>query len=323
MKQLLNQLTTNYHKFFADKTTFTIGLSGGMDSVLLLNLFAQLRLMLPIQVNAVHVNHGISINADAWQNFCKKICQQLDIPLDVSCHKVARLGGESLENNARKVRYAVFKDYGASVIVLAHHQNDQIETLVSQMMRGSDIHNLASMSEIATKNQQLYWRPLLHTPRNVIEELVQNYKLDYVHDESNADTSYLRNFVRHQLVPKMLDWDKEVLTKLANVVKQLQQTAELVDEIAIDDFHRVCADRKTMYLDVTLFNELSPLRQINLLSYYIHLHQIGLPSRKRLSEFAHQVSSAKPDRHPCLLLDGGFMLLRNKNFIVMHAHYAN
>jgi tRNA(Ile)-lysidine synthase len=302
MRQLLDQLTAGYAKFFRNKTLFLLGLSGGMDSVLLLNLFAKLRQQLLIEVSAVHVNHGISANADNWEQFCVKACQQLNIPLEVSRVTVNKLGGESLENNARQLRYAAFKNYPEHVVVLAHHQNDQVETLISQLLRGSDIHNLAAMTDLSTRNGQLYWRPLLSTPRQEIESLVAKYKLQYIEDESNQDTSYLRNFVRHQLLPLILSWDTTVFSKLIGVTNQLQQTTQLLDEIALADFNQVKTGGDKIMLDVDKFTQLTSSRQINLLSYYIHLYKFKLPSRKKIIEFVRQVNFARWDKKPSLIL---------------------
>ena len=121
--------------------SYTIALSGGIDSVVLLFLLNQIKPYLPnsskLKFNALHINHGISKNAKQWQDFCNSLCDQLGINLTIATHQVTKLGGESLENNARQIRYNEFFNCQDDVIVLAHHQNDQVETILSQIYKHS------------------------------------------------------------------------------------------------------------------------------------------------------------------------------------------
>ncbi|MFN8769538.1 MAG: tRNA lysidine(34) synthetase TilS [Neisseriaceae bacterium] len=315
MDNLVNEIILNYQDIYADKGKFTVGLSGGIDSVFLLHLFAKIRDLLPITVDAVHVNHGISSHALQWEDFCKTLCARLQISLHISRYTITKSGGESLENNARKVRYDVFSKLDSEVIILAHHKNDQVETMLSQMLRGSDLHNIAAMKKFSKKYGKFFWRPLLSTSRSQIESFIKGHKISYINDESNYDTGYLRNFVRHKLLPEMLVWDNTIVNKLINVTTQLQETCNLLDEIGLDDLLAIQNDDDKKILSVEKFKLLSCNRQTNVLSYYINSQKLPLPSKNKIQEFCRQVNVSSWDRYPKLNLTEKMYLCKKKNDI--------
>jgi tRNA(Ile)-lysidine synthase len=292
-----------------------VALSGGIDSVFLLYVFAALREQRGLGLSALHVNHGLSANADHWTDFCVKLCAELAIPLRVSRVKVNKINGEGLENSARQARYREFAMSGAEVMVLAHHRDDQIETLLSQIMRGSDVHNLAGMQSVSRKQEQYLWRPLLQISKAQIKAAMQQNQLSNIEDESNLDCKYLRNFLRNQIIPQLIEFDGLVENRLIQSVTSLQEACALNDELAELD---LAAVETTGGLSKNKFLELSLLRQHNLLCYFIRIQQQGLPSKRRLMEFIRQVATAKADRHPALKLSLKDSLLLSKNLIFIN-----
>ncbi|MCC2625126.1 MAG: tilS [Burkholderiales bacterium] len=290
-----------------------VGLSGGVDSVVLLHILKQLRPQ--INLTAIHVNHSLSPNADAWGLFCQKFCGSLNIPLHIEKITITRSGGESLENQARLARHNILFQSNAEVIAMAHHQNDQVETILSQLFRGSDLHNIAAMHVISMRQGKILWRPLLKISRAQIEEYAKEFKLEYITDESNLDTSFLRNFIRHDVLPLLNKWDSNIVSKILNFNGQLQQTLAITDEVGGEDLARCCADRKD--IDVGLFKQLSNYRQINLLSQFIKSNNLPLPSSKQLIEFTKQAISSNWDRKPQLKLNNGVLLVKYKNNIYL------
>ncbi|MCE3269595.1 MAG: tilS, partial [Burkholderiales bacterium] len=206
---LLLEHVTQSSKLLASQN-ICIGLSGGIDSIVLLHILKHITPQ--INLSAVHINHNISANAKMWSKFCQEFCYSLNIPLHVENVNFNRHGGESLENLARIARYKVLLQAPADIIALAHHQDDQVETTLSQLLRGSDLHNIAGMHMVSNKQDKILWRPLLDISKAQIEEYAVLFGLKYINDESNLDTRFLRNFIRHDVLPLLTSWDKHVAT---------------------------------------------------------------------------------------------------------------
>ena len=172
-----------------------VALSGGVDSVVLLH-----RMKDRPGICAVHVHHGLSPNADAWAAFCRKLCRQWKIPLTVHRVKVSK-AGKGLEAAARDARYAVFRKEKADSIALAHHLDDQAETVLMNLLRGAGLRGAGGMQALARFGDKQLWRPLLDVPRAEILAYAKKHRLAWIEDESNADQSLTRNFVRLRLAP--------------------------------------------------------------------------------------------------------------------------
>jgi tRNA(Ile)-lysidine synthase len=171
-----------------------VGLSGGVDSVVLLH---QLK---DRGVSAIHVHHGLSANADAWADFCRSLCKRLGIPLSVVRVRV-RKSGKGLEAAAREARYAAFRKSSADVIALAHNLDDQAETVLMNLLRGAGVRGASGMAEESRLGAKRLWRPLLRTPRVDIEKYARENKLRWVEDDSNANQALTRNFIRRSVGP--------------------------------------------------------------------------------------------------------------------------
>jgi tRNA(Ile)-lysidine synthase len=171
-----------------------VALSGGMDSVVLLHLLKD------AGVRAVHVHHGLSPNADAWAAFCRKLCRRWGVPLTVRKVKVRR-AGMGLEAAAREARYAVFAALDADCIALAHHLDDQAETVLMNLLRGAGPRGAGGMRAMARFAGKRLARPLLEVPRERIADYARRHRLEWIEDESNADETLTRNFVRRRLAP--------------------------------------------------------------------------------------------------------------------------
>jgi tRNA(Ile)-lysidine synthase len=200
-----------------------VGLSGGVDSVVLLHVLSK-----KFPVTAVHVHHGLSPNADAWAAFCRKLCKRLGIPLIVRRVKVARRG-QGLEAAAREARYAVFKKIPAEVLVLAHHLDDQAETVLMNLLRGAGRRGASGMASASRLGEKTLLRPLLGVPREAIVAYAREQRLEWIEDESNADEALTRNFVRRRLGPllqqKYPNW-RENLARAARHFSQRDSEAQ-------------------------------------------------------------------------------------------------
>jgi tRNA(Ile)-lysidine synthase len=173
----------------------TVGLSGGVDSVVLLHKLRDVP-----GVSAIHVHHGLSPNADAWAAFCRRLCKRLGVPLTVRKVKVVKRG-EGLEAAARAARYEIFRKIPVDVLALAHHLDDQAETVLMNLLRGTGLRGARGMLPRSQFNEKTLLRPLLDTSRREIEAYARRHGLEWIEDESNADESLTRNFIRRRVGP--------------------------------------------------------------------------------------------------------------------------
>lgn len=219
-----------------------VALSGGRDSVCLLHILKELAPRLPFRLSAVHIHHGLRTEADADEAFCRQLCQSWQIPLQVYRVDVpsrVRETGETVEEAARVLRYEAFetliREQGAERIALAHHQQDQAETVLLHLLRGSALTGLCGMQP----RRLPYIRPLLEVPRAEIEAYISRHGLSYVEDASNQDTAYRRNHIRRQLLPLLQqEYNPEIVRTLAQMAAQLQEEEayleSLVPEVPAD-----------------------------------------------------------------------------------------
>ena len=203
LEQKAKQFIEKFHLLPAGSCV-VIGLSGGADSVALLDVLCSLREAYGLKLAAVHVHHGIRENAQADADFCRNLCREKQV--DFFCEyvdvpKLAKKQGLSEEEAGRKVRYQIFEEYRQKlqmdVIAVAHHQNDQAETILFQLFRGSGLRGLGGMQP----RRGNIIRPLLGVSRKEIEEYLKNKKIKYVTDETNACDEYSRNKIRHHVMP--------------------------------------------------------------------------------------------------------------------------
>ena len=276
-----------------------VGYSGGRDSAVLLDALATLGPPLGHAVSAVHVHHGLSANAGHWAQFCVKRCAQLGVACMVRRVDVPQAPSTSLEAEARHVRYDALaqaaRELGASVVVvaLAHHRNDQAETLLLQLLRGAGPHGLAAMPtlrEDAAGN--LWWRPLLDLPRTAIDAYARGRGLAWIDDESNADHRHARNAVRNVVFPALTTVARQAETTLARAAAHQAEAARLLDELAAQDAVGAYA-QGTLQRDA--LDALSAHRARNLLRWFLRSNGLPAPSTARLAAMLDQLRDARGD----------------------------
>jgi tRNA(Ile)-lysidine synthase len=176
------------------------GLSGGVDSVVLLHWLRELAPRQGYRLSAVHVHHGLSPNADAWARFCRKLCRDWGVPLVVRRVRI-RKQGKGLEAAAREARRAVFAGLKADAIALAHQLDDQAETVLLNLLRGAGTRGAAAMPAAGTLGAKLLLRPLLEVSRRQVLAYARQHALAWIEDESNRDDALTRNFLRLRVGP--------------------------------------------------------------------------------------------------------------------------
>lgn len=271
----------------------TVGFSGGLDSTVLLHATSRLVSDAGLGLSAFHVHHGISRHADDWADSCKNVCEQLGIPITVFRVEVPARTGEGIEAAARRLRHQAFSDHPADWVLLAHHADDQAETVLHNLLRGTGVRGAAAMPEARGR----VLRPLLGLGRDVLVEYAKNHQLKWVEDESNADLRYTRNFLRREIIPAIASRFPRIGEQFAAAAGRFGEAEALLDDLAALDLG---ACRPDFPLPLTLFRQLSDARTRNLLRAILGWHKLQPPDERRLKEFARQLRTAGTDRHPRL-----------------------
>lgn len=283
--------------------TLLLGLSGGLDSCVLLHLLARCRAVLGFELRALHVNHGISPNAPAWEDFCAERCRAAGVPFAAARVQVPRDGGLGLEAAARQLRYAALLGAGADAVVLAHHRDDQAETLLLQLLRGAGAAGLAAMPALreCTPGGPLLLRPLLEVPRTALLDYARQHALQWIEDESNLDLAYDRNYLRHAVMPALQARFPGASATLARSAGHLAEAAVLLRELAQQDAAQLT---DAAGLDVDGLRRLSRPRAANLLRHWLEGQGVLLPTR-RLQEALRQLCDARADAQLRIGMPGG------------------
>ncbi len=295
-KTLQYQLRTFLADIFLSQSLvnpkLVVGFSGGLDSCVLLHLLAECRQTLPFQLQAHHVHHGLSPNADAWADFCRGVCTKLNIPFTLSKVEINRNSGTGLEAAAREARYKALLASGADFICLAHHQDDQAETLLLQLARGAGVKGLAGMAGL---NKKLL-RPLLDVPRAVLERYAQQHQLAWIEDESNIDTKFDRNFVRHEVLPKLEKKYPAIRQTIGRAAQHMAEADLLLDELAeMDVANCQSSQHDSRQLALQPLAALSAVRIKNALRWWLAQHACDVPSAAQLQQISQQLLYAKAD----------------------------
>jgi tRNA(Ile)-lysidine synthase len=271
-----------------------LGLSGGVDSVALLSLLAELASGMRFSLRAVHVNHGISPNAASWAEFCTRLCARMQVPLQVQAVDIGPYRRLGLEAAARKVRYEVFSRVDADFVVLAHHRDDQAETLLLRLLRGSGLRGLAAMppARPLAGARAVLLRPLLGVARAEIEAYARERRLEWIEDESNADTVRHRNFLRHEVLPVLEKQFPAARAAIARAAANLAEARAVLDDLARGDLADCGGDDE---VDVRALQRLGEARAKNALRYWCDLHDIEPLSAARLTELLRQLKESRVD----------------------------
>lgn len=301
-------------QYVSEQNHLVLALSGGVDSVVLLQILAQISKQFTFNLSAVHVEHGISPNAKQWSDFCQNYCDALSIPLTIFHLSIKKQSQVSLEAAARQARYAIFKEIPADFIVLAHHLDDQVETLQLQLLRGTGLKGLAGMPIIRLLNpggSVKLFRPLLAVSRDTIQNYALLNKLTWVTDESNDDITYHRNFLRHQIFPLLEQRYPAYRETLARTSRHIGEAIQLLNDLAEDDSQSVVVAGD---IHIEQLRKLDFLRAKNLLRYVFSRHDIIQPSTQKLEEILRQLWMAKSDNRLHLVF-GEFEIRLYKNLV--------
>jgi len=296
-----------------------VGFSGGMDShVLLHSLRATAgKLGSDVAIHALHVNHGLSEQADYWQEHCGDVCEQLGIACTAIRVQVLN-SGSGWEAAARSARYLAFESFlnDSDLLLLAHHRDDQVETILYRLFRGSGLKGMAGMPESRPIADSMLIRPLLDYNRDELLLYAREHGLHWIEDESNNDARIDRNFIRHNLIPVIgKRWPG-----FARAIKRFARLAsvdfQLLGELAQIDLNDLCPDRSDS-IDLDRFRRYETHRQRNALLHWIENQSFASPPQSQLEELVDQLNVERPDAEQFVSWTGAEVRVYQRHAYIM------
>jgi len=274
-----------------------VGVSGGADSAMLALAAAHAARALGIELRLFHVHHGLQADADAWAAHVRTLGGMLGASVAQACVQVADDAGKGVEAAARDARYGALarlaREHDVSCVLLAHHRDDQAETVLLRLLRGAGPHGMAAMSAAVVRDGVCYLRPWLGTARAAIRaaasSLADAHGWQAVEDPTNADPRYTRAAVRTRLTP-VLDarwpgWQAIV----ARQARHMAEAAQVLDEVAEADLQGLEPGPDRASFSLAAWRKLSPARQAHVLRYWLAGQGVAMPSDARLADLLRQL----------------------------------
>lgn len=284
---------------------FLVGFSGGVDSTVLLDLAKQWSIQTDLPLLAIHINHQLSSNALRWQQHCEQICAQWGIPLQVETVAVLP-SGTGREAAARSARFAAYEKNASAedVLLLGHHRDDQIETVLLRLMRGSGVLGLRGIDPVSQWKSLKLLRPLLPFSKTQLIARARQQQWSWIEDESNTDISYDRNYFRNVLLPGLDQRWPQSATAIARSAMLCGEAQSLLDERAKEDLTSHLQVDGGLLLHSAAQANLSMARQRNLLRYWLRALSLPLPTEHQLCQILETVVGASQDARPLVSWPG-------------------
>jgi tRNA(Ile)-lysidine synthase len=302
-KQQTPTLTSTFEQAISaagERDRIAIALSGGLDSSALLHLAHGWARERGVALVAFHIHHGLSPNADAWLAHCEQACAALGVAFEARRVELVRKEKTGTEEAARKSRYAALgalcREHGVNLLLTAHHQDDQAETVLLQLLRGSGTAGLSGMDaanaapELLANPDLVMARPLLSASRKQLAAYVAEHDISHINDESNDDPRFARNALRHKVMPALAEAFPGFQERFARSAQHAQSAQRLLTELAMQDL-AMCLDGDC--IDIAKLRTLSTDRSYNLLRYWFGTRNLRMPSAAWLSEMLTQLLEAR------------------------------
>lgn len=288
-----------------------VAYSGGLDSSVLLKLTVDFARERTLPVFAFHIHHGLSPNADQWLAHCKTVSEQSGVNFSAIKVTIAETKKNGVEATARTERYRALgrlcAENNLSLILAAHHQDDQAETVLLQLLRGSGVAGLSGMDmfnfapKLFGSSEILLARPLLHQSKQVLKKYAEKNEIHHIEDESNSDSRFTRNAFRLHVMPEMLKISSAYTDLITRSAQHAQSAQRLLEELGKQDLTKYLSNGA---LDITQMRELSLDRIDNLLRFWFSLLGVRMPSTARLTEIRSQLFEARHDAKITIKHDG-------------------
>ncbi len=287
-------LNLNWIHLFEQYEQLYIGFSGGLDSTVLLHNLS-LYPQLIHKITAIYINHNLNINSHLWQQHCEHICEAWKIKY---CNKDIFLSNQSnIEENAREARYQEFLNFlqqNNTCLLTAHHRDDQMETVLLNLLRGTGIMGLCGMPITKKFGAGKLHRPLLEVTRQHLLEYAQSHNLHWINDDSNSDIKFSRNFIRLKIIPLLLTKWPNIQQQIIRTSQHCQQAQNNLYDLAKLDYHQVLIAKKI--LSINKLQTINYDRIANILRFWLKKNQILMPSSLILQRIINELILTKSDR---------------------------
>ncbi|QWE23492.1 tRNA lysidine(34) synthetase TilS [Polynucleobacter sp. AP-Jannik-300A-C4] len=283
-----------------------LALSGGLDSVVLLDAVCKTVQTDPnnsTEIWVFHIHHGLQKPADQWLEFCEKLAKKYRVHFDFRLLHFADQSQGNIEARARAERYDALTElcieHGIEDLLLAHHQNDQAETVLLQLLRGSGVSGLSGMplNRVNAYDNQFItlWRPLLNLSKPELETYAKEHKLKWVEDPSNQNTRYRRNAIRKDIIPRLEKIQPGAIANLARSADLLAQSQLLLDRLARQDGKHILQAQCLRLTPLLLLAKENKAAANNLMRYWLKLNDLAMPSQERLEAWWKDLMAVKTD----------------------------
>lgn len=281
-----------------------IAYSGGIDSHVLLHLCASID-HLKNKITAVYINHSLQVEAESWGLHCKQACDNLDIKFLSLTTNAHATSGESPEEAARNARYAALKPLLAKgdLLLVAQHAEDQLETVLLQLFRGSGLKGLAGMPETMAFGEGRLMRPLLDIARAEIIHYAKSHGLRWIEDPSNQQTRYDRNFLRNDILPKLKQRWPSIAKTVSRSARHCGNAQDILDTLANDGLTEVMSTQ-TCSLSIKKLLCYSAAEQALIIRQWFQRQGLKMPSEVVVKRVLTQVVGARGDADPVLAAQG-------------------
>ena len=300
MEHLLDSLGGTLAELPGSPRKIAVAFSGGLDSTVL--LAAICRLTPRPEVRALHIDHGLHPDSGAWEGHCKALAASLGVGFGSLRCPVEPVQGESLEARARAVRYRALAELLApgEILVTAHHADDQLETLMLRLMRGTGVKGLRGIAPLQPFGAGFLARPLLAISREDILAAAREWDLEWIEDPSNRDTRFDRNYVRAELIPRITKRWPAAARTVGRAAGQMAEAQQILDEAALAD-----APGDPDRIDCTLLRDLSPVRRRNVLRHALVRLGLPIPDTRQLDELLRALEVRRRDARSRVRWPGG------------------
>jgi len=294
-------------------SAYRVAYSGGLDSHVLLHALVQVRHRLDVDIGAVHVNHALQADADSWEEHCGNVCRDLGVSYVSLRVDASAATGDSPEATAREARYAALAEWlpAGESLLTAQHQDDQAETLLLQLLRGSGVNGLAAMPVLGGLGRGQLLRPLLGLGRRQLLAYAEANGLCWVEDPSNRDLAFDRNFLRARVFPLLQERWPSAAAALSRSAAHCAEAASLLEHLGDQDLADIRAGREDR-LSLARLLVLPPGRQRNVLRHWVRQATAAAPSAAVLGRLLNDVLHSRRDAEPCVRW-GGYEVRRYRD----------
>ncbi len=297
-----------------------VAYSGGGDSTTLLHYLYLSGLK---NIYAIHVNHNISANSKTWERLCLNFCKDLDIPIFIE--RINLQSSSNLEEEARNKRYEIFESYLTNendILVMGHHKNDQVETVLLRLFRGSGVTGVSGIPKIRKLGKGFLYRPLLSVSRQEIDNYVKDNNLNYVSDESNLDDDFDRNFIRNQIIPVLEERFPALCQNIFKSSELFKQANEAIFEQSNKDLIN-CLIGNGKILNIDSLKKYSSFQQTNILRYWITtIFNVKYPSKDKIDSILELIDlDVSINTKKLVHISNKLIIRRHKNHIYAVEQY--